>query len=81
LQHRRFAARCPGAATVGSFAQSAFVDENDRSPLFLGFFLISGQRFRFHARIFSSSRSHVRPVGRWQLQPNCLRIRHACPVA
>src|SRR5207248_696668 len=48
------------------------------APLFPGFFLISGQRFCFHSRIFSSSRSSARPTGRWQLQPNCRRMRQAC---
>ena len=64
LQHRSLSSRRPGAAAVGPLAQSALVDENDRPSFFLGFFLISGQRFRFHSWIFSSLRSRARPVGR-----------------
>jgi hypothetical protein len=44
---------------VRALAQSAFVDEDDGTAFFLGFFLISGQRCCFHRRIFSSSRSSV----------------------
>src|SRR6266704_225435 len=67
LQHRRLSAWRPGTAAVRALAQSALVDEDDGAPLFAGFFLISGQRFCFHSRIFSSSRSSARPTGRWQL--------------
>src|SRR5438552_2196821 len=66
------------AATVRALAQSAFVDEDDGTPFFLGFFLISGQRRCFQRRILSSSRSSARPTGRWQLHPSCRRIRQAC---
>ncbi len=79
LQHRRLPFRRPGAAAVWALAQSAFVDENDRAPLVLGFFLISGQRFCFHCRIFSSFRSRARPAGRWQLHPNCRKMRQTWP--
>src|SRR5215467_4531591 len=44
LQHRRLSPRRPSPTAMGSFAQSAFVDEDDGTALFLGFFLISGQR-------------------------------------
>src|ERR1700740_255438 len=55
LQHRSLAPRCPSSATMRPLAQSAFVDEDDHKPLFLGFFFISGQRLRFHwAMAFSS---------------------------
>ena len=64
LQHRRLSAWCPGAAAVGTFAQSALVDEDDRAAFVFGLFFNSGQRFCFHRRIFSSSRSKARPVGR-----------------
>src|SRR6184192_1755312 len=74
LQHRRLSAWRPGTAAVRALAQSALVDEDDGAPLFAGFFLISGQRFCFHSRIFSSPRSSARPTGRWQLQPNCRRL-------
>jgi len=78
LQHRGLSFRRPGAAAVGPLAQSALVDEDDGAAFLAGFFLISGQRFCFHSRIFSSSRSSARPVGRWQLQPSCRKMRHAC---
>ena len=79
LQHRRLSFRRPGAAPMRPLTQSAFIDEDDDPPLFLGFFLISGQRFCFQRRMAASSRSRARPVGRWQLHPSCRRIRHACP--
>ena len=47
LQHRGLTPWGPSATTVGALAQPAFVDEDDRAPLFLGFFLRSGQVFRF----------------------------------
>src|ERR1700758_2816460 len=61
LQYRRVPTRGPGATAMGSLAQSAFIDEDDGTPFFSGFFLISGQRCRFHFRTFSSSRSRARP--------------------
>ena len=64
LQHRCLAAWCPGTATVGTLAQSTFVDEDDRAAFVFGLFFNSGQRFCFHRRILSSSRSKARPVGR-----------------
>jgi len=78
LQHRRLTFRRPSTAAVGPLAQSTLVDEDDGPAFVLGFFLISGQHLCFHSRIFSSSRSSARPVGRWQLQPNCRKIRQAC---
>ena|SRR5271157_2192935 len=63
LQHGRLAAWGPGTAAVGTLAQSALVDEDDRAAFDFGLFFNSGQRF-FHRRIFSSSRSKARPVGR-----------------
>src|ERR1700752_2024334 len=78
LQHRGLSLRRPGARAVWPFAQSAFVEEDDGEALFLAFFLISGQRFRFHWRTFASSRSSARPPGRWQLHPSCCRMRQAC---
>ena len=78
LQHRCLSFRCPGACAVRALAQSAFVGEDDGTPFFSGFFLIPGQRFRFHARMLVSSRSRARPTGRWQLHPSRRRIRQAC---
>jgi hypothetical protein len=37
-----------------SFAQSSFVDEDDRTLLAEAFFLVCGQRYRFQGRIASS---------------------------
>ena len=53
VQHWRLSPWRPGPAAVWALASSAFVDEDDSSPLVLGFFLISGQRCCFHCRIFS----------------------------
>src|SRR5215831_19468322 len=78
LQHRRLSFLGPRARAVRSLAQSTFVDEDDGAPFFLGFFLISTQRFSFHSRILASSRSRARPTGRWQLQPSFCRMRQAC---
>jgi len=58
--------------------QSAFVDEDDGSAFFAGFFLISGQRFCFRRGIAPSSRARVRPVDLCQLHPNCRTICHTC---
>ena len=79
LQDGRFAARRPRATAMRSLTQSAFVDEDDGAALVFGLFFNCGQRSCFHRRIFSSSRSIARPVGRWQLHPNCRKIRHTCP--
>lgn len=75
LQHRGLSARRPSPYPMGSFAQPAFVDEDDGAPLAERFFLSRGQRTRFQYRIASSSRSSARPVGRWQLQPSWRRMR------
>src|SRR5664279_2208634 len=64
LQHRCVATWCPSTATVGTLAPSTFVDEDDRAALVFGVFFNSGERFCFHRRILSSSRSTARPVGR-----------------
>ena len=80
LQHRRLSSWRPGTAAVRPLAQSAFIDEDDRAALVLGFFLMwrsacaSSGNWLFPSR----SRALARP-GRWQLHPNCRRIRHACP--
>src|SRR5439155_24073885 len=62
LQHRRLSACRPGTTAVRALAQSALVDEDDRSPLFASFFLICGQRFGFHSRTFSTSPSIAFPT-------------------
>lgn len=79
LQDRRLAARRPGAAAVRALAQSAFIDEDERPPLPLGFFFSVGQVSRFHRAMRSSSRSRARPTGRCGLQPRLRSSRHTWP--
>ena len=79
LQHWRVASPRPGPAAVRSLAQSAFVEKDDRSPLFLGFFLMSGQVTFFQWRMARSLRSSARPTGRWQLQPSDTSSFHTWP--
>ena len=43
LDDRRLALGCPGAHSRGPFAQAGLVDEDDQSPVALGFFLSAGQ--------------------------------------
>ncbi len=75
LQDRGLTFRRPSAATMGLQAQSAFVDEDDRLAFACGVFFSAGQWVSFHQRIASSLRSSARPVGRWQVQPSCRRMR------
>lgn len=75
LNHRRLAARCPGARSVGARTQAAFVDEDDRAAFAARFFLMAGQVRVFHSVIFASLRSTARRVGCWQLMP---RERRRC---
>ena len=42
LEHRSLSAWRPGPAAVRPLTQSAFVDEDDRTALLAGFFLIAG---------------------------------------
>ena len=79
LQHRSLAPRRPGSDPMGPLAQAAFVHKNYGSALLKRFFLISGQRTRFHRKIAGSSRWMARPIGRWQLQPRERKIRPTCP--
>ena len=79
LEHRSLPARRPCAATVRSFAQTAFVHKYNGLPLQLGFFLSSGHRCFFQRRIASSSRSIARVVGLWQLHPSIFSTFHTCP--
>ena len=79
LKYRSLPTRRPGTTSMRPFAQTAFVHKYNRLPLYLGFFLSSGQRFFFHRRMASSSRSSALPVGLWQLHPSCFRIFQTCP--
>lgn len=79
LKYRSLPTRRPGTTTMRPFAQTAFVYEYNGLPLYLGFFLSSGQRFFFHWRMASSFRSRALPVGRWQLHPSCFKIFQTCP--
>ena len=79
LQNRGLAAWGPGSDPMRPLAQAAFVHKYYRSALLERFFLISGQRIRFHCRIAGSSRCVARPTGRWQLQPKERKILQTCP--
>ncbi len=80
LEDGRDATPRPRADSMRALAEPAFVYEDDEAPLFLGFFLSTGQMFSFQSRMANSFRSRARPTGRWQLQPNFLRkIHHTCP--
>src|SRR5947209_1128500 len=78
LQHGSFAAWGPSSHAVGTFTQAALVDKYYSALLLLGFFFISGQRTRFHRRMAASLRCVARTMGRWQIQPRQLNIRHTC---
>jgi|SRR5580658_2950829 hypothetical protein len=80
LQHGRLTSRSPGSDPMRPLAQAAsFIHKNYGSALLEGFFLMSGQRTRFHCNIAGSSRWVARPTGRWQLQPSERKIRQTCP--
>jgi hypothetical protein len=79
LQDGCLPARRPRAPSMRPLAEAAFVYEDDRSALFLSFFLISGQRLCFHWSMRVSFRSRARPTGCCTLQFNCRRIRQTCP--
>jgi hypothetical protein len=79
LQHGSLAPWRPGSDSMRPLTQSAFVHKDYGSALLARFFLISGQRTRFHCRIAGSSRWVARPTGRWQLQPKERKIRQTCP--
>ena len=84
LQNRRLATGSPRTAAMWALTQSALVDEDDRTAFFLNLFLISGQRFCFHNRIFPSSHSkalHRTLAAPPQLPQNapCLRSMIANP--
>jgi len=79
LQDGSLSAGCPSAAAMGTPAQPAFVDEDDRTPLFAGCFLMAGQRFFFQSSMAASFRSTARPTGNCGLQFNFRRIFHTWP--
>src|SRR4051794_6156606 len=79
LEDRCLPARRPGAPPMRPLAQAAFVYEDDGAAFFLGFYLISGQRLRFHSSIKPSLRSRARPTGCCTLPFNCRRMRQTCP--
>src|SRR6478735_1017814 len=68
----------PGAHPRGPFAQTGLVDEDDQSPLALGFFLRAGQVLRCHVRTASSSRSMARRSGFCTENPRPPRMRQIC---
>ena len=53
-QNRCLAARRPRPAAMGLLGQPTFVDEDDRTAFFLGFFLAAGQVCCFHSRMAAS---------------------------
>ncbi len=71
LQDRGLAFGTPRPYPVRLLAQAAFVDEDERTPFCLGFFLMRGHSTRFQRTISTSLRSRALPVGRWQLHPIC----------
>jgi len=79
LDQRSLPTRCPGARPGGAGAQSAFVDKDEGSALFAGFFFIAGHSTRFQRPILASSRSMARRSGRWQLNPLSPSNRQTCP--
>jgi len=79
LQDGGLSARCPGTTTMRSLTQSAFVDEDEDTPLPARFFFSAGNTFFFQLRICSSLRSRARPSGRCGLQPKASRIFQTWP--
>lgn len=79
LQDGGLSAGCPGTATMRSLTQSAFVDEDEDTPLPARFFFSSGHTFFFQLRICSSLRSRARPSGRCGLQPRPTRTFQTWP--
>jgi hypothetical protein len=64
LQDRCLPARRPGADFMWPGAESAFIDQNDGSAFFLGFFLSAGQVAFLHSAMAASLRSRAWPPGR-----------------
>ncbi len=69
LQDGRLSSRRPGATTMRSLAQTAFVDEDQDAPFPERFFFRAGNPFFFQCWTCSSLRSRARPIGRCGLQP------------
>ena len=74
-QDGRGVAGPPAAPHHRSHEKARFVEENEPGVQPHGFFLIRGQVFFTHPRIFSSSRSTARRWGRCGLQPRARRSR------
>lgn len=75
-QDRGLALESPCAADVRLIGKAAFVQKPNQGLPPSAFFLIRGKSSRIQRWIAASSRSLARCSGRWQLQPNCPRIRH-----
>lgn len=79
LEDRGVAAGRPGSTPVGSFAESALVDEDDGLAKPGSVFFTLGQRRRFQCSMFSSLRSTARPTGRCTLHLRRRRILQTWP--
>lgn len=79
LKNRGLAFGCPCAHASRSGAQAAFVDEDDGSAFFAGFFFSQGHLTRIQWRTSFSSRSSARRSGRWQLNPAASNNFQTCP--
>ena len=79
LEYRRLSTRSPSPSPRRARAQPAFVDEDDDSLLFCGFFFIAGHSTRFQYRMALSLRSTARRSGRWQLKPLASSSLQTCP--
>src|SRR5438045_5270376 len=78
LDDRRLPLGRPGAHSRRPLAQAGLVDEDDQSPVALGFFLSAGQVLRFHVCTASSSRSMARRSGFCTENPKPPRMRQIC---
>ena len=79
LEDRGVAAGRPGSTPVGSFAESALVDEDDGLAKPGSVFFTLGQCRRFQCSMFSSLRSTARPTGRCTLHLRRRRILQTWP--
>src|SRR5664279_5765640 len=78
LDDGRLPLRRPGAHPGRPLAQAGLVDEDDQSPVALGFFLRAGQVLRFQVCTASSSRSMARRSGFCTENPRPPRMRQIC---